>query len=145
MAVPNLRGYAQRPCWLCPRDPVHVGCGEARSLELGARADNDSFFGRPQLQDVQRLRGSDAQALALSYSEAMHAAMPADDLARLADDRAAGVEIPGLALDEGCVISIGNETDFLAVRFVGNRESEPARDVAYRILRQVADWEARVR
>ena len=145
MAMSNLRGYAQRSCGRCARNPVHVRCRQARPLELGARADHDRLFSRPQLQNVQRLRGSDAQALTLSYGEPMHAAMLPEHLARLADDRAASVEIPGLALDEGCVIAVGHETDFLAVRFVGNRQSEPARDVAYRILRQVADGEARAR
>src|SRR5436190_9101586 len=80
MAVSNLRGHAQRSCGRGARDPVHLRCREARSLELGARADNDSLFSRPQLQNVQRLRGCDAQALALSHSKAVHAAVMSEDV-----------------------------------------------------------------
>ena len=55
------------------------------------------------------------------------------------------VEIAGLALDERRVVAVGNEADFLAVGLLGDRQPEAARDVANRVLRQIADGEARAR
>ena len=68
-----------------------------------------------------------------------------EHVARLADDRAAAVEIARLAFDERGVVAVGHETDFLAVGLLGDRQAESPRDIAHLVLRQIADREARAR
>src|SRR5438094_911412 len=72
----------------------------------------------------------------------MDATVAAEHAAVLVDDRAAA--IPGRALrDERRIVVVGDETDFLAVRLLGDRQAAPPRVLAHRVLRPIADGEDR--
>src|SRR5688500_16412675 len=124
MAMPDLCCHANRAVGRRACDPVHLRSSQARPLELGATSNNDGLFSRTQLQDIQRLGSGDAEALPLTHCKAVNAAVPAQDVARLADDGAAGFQVAGLTLDERCVIAVGAETDMPAVGLVDDPQAK---------------------
>src|SRR5262249_5395257 len=91
---------------------------------------------------IERMAGSDAEPSPLAHGEmddagmsAQHAAVEMDDVARLGR---AGLE----PLDHLGVAARRHEADVLAVVLVGDREAEPARQLARLRLGLVAEREA---
>ena len=82
-------------------------------------------------QHVQRNRRRNAESLALADCKAMHAAMRAELMTALIDDGSAAYDRGLFPLDEGRLIAVRNETDFLAVGLIRDGEPEPACLAAY--------------
>src|SRR6516164_333349 len=107
-----------------------------------ARPDHHAARRRIEPHHIERMAGGDAESPPLADGEmddagmsAQHAAVEIDDLARLG---CAGLE----PLDHLGVAARRHEADVLAVVLVGNREAEPARQLARLGLGLVAEREA---
>ena len=100
-----------------------------RAQQIVVAADDDALRGGLGGDDIKRLAGGDAQSAALADGEVMDAGMLADNLA-IGGDQLAG-EIPArdallveIGVDEGGVIAIGDEANFLAIGLVGGGDVE---------------------
>src|SRR3954471_1669612 len=75
----------------------------------------------------------------------MYAAVSAEDVAGFVDDHAVARGVGDAPGDERAVVVVRDETDFLAVRLVGDRQPVLPRVLADLLLRQGADREDRAR
>ena len=126
-------------------DPVDVAQTDAGRRQRLARADDHARRPRIERDDIERLRGGDAEAAALADRvvedagvAAEHAAVDMDDVAGLGGAR----QQP---LDHLAVVAGGDEADVLAVGLVGDGEAEFVRERAHLRLRQAAEREAQHR
>src|SRR5262249_209609 len=136
---------------LCPdgarrldSDPVDSRSRQPRPLQRRSRPDDDPLFGGLERKHVQRRpRGrGEAKALALADREPMGARLRPGDSA-LVVDGGAGWGAFWQVVREGCwIVVVGDETDLLAVRLVGNRQPAGTRVLAHRLLRPITDGEA---
>src|SRR5262249_51922884 len=106
-----------------------------------ARPDHDPARTGVEPHHVERMAGGDAEAAALADGEMDDAGMPPEHAAVEVDD-VAGLGGPGLEpLDHLAVAARRTEADVLAVVLVGNRQAEPARQLAGLGLGLVAERE----
>src|SRR6476659_7537777 len=94
-------------------------------------------------ENVERNGGGEAQALALTDGEPVHAPVSPEDTAGGIPDRAR----PGLdavPFEERGVIAVRHEADLVAVRLVGHLKPERTGMRAHRLLVQRTDGKARV-
>ena len=77
----NLGADAHLAAQLGNGNPVQAARAQSLRRRLGIRPHRDAMAGIVDLNDVERIRRRDAEALALPDGEVVNAAMMADDLA----------------------------------------------------------------
>src|SRR5216683_4662087 len=133
---------AQRMVDAALAQPVDLAQPHPAGTQGIARPDHDAARGGIEPDHVERMAGGDAEPAPLADGEMDDAGMAAEHAAVEVDD-VAGLGGPGLEpLDHLAVAAGRHETDVLAVVLVGDREVEPARQLARLRLGLVAEREA---
>ena len=109
-------------------------------------ADEDAIGFRFDGEDVERLAGGEAEALALADSEIVNAIVAAEDFAGFGDDIAVACAernfiFRSVGVDELDVAAVGDKAQLHAVRLFGDGESGAASDFADFVFREFAKRE----
>src|SRR6185436_18855807 len=144
MTVTDSRREAAWTVGRRTRDPVDATGGERAPAKFVARSDHHSRLRRVEFEYVHRCAGSQSESLALTDSQPVDTAMAANDLASRVDNFAGAVLIGEPPVDKTGGVAVRNEADLVAVRLVGDREAEPAGDVAHFGLPQMPDGKQRM-
>ena len=111
-------------------EPIGLVGDEGAAEEGVFVADGDLVGVGVDVDDVDGVAKGEADAFALADGEMLVAGVLADDLAGGVDDLAGAEGIRGSALDEGGVVLVGNEADFLRIGFVVDGEFEVEGDLS---------------
>lgn len=150
MLVSNLHPRPHRLCHTSDADPVDpVGKEDARQQVIGP-AHDDTLRGGLGRDHIERFGIGDPQTFPLPHSEAMHAAMLAENFAALIDNLALrcllrNALFPEVGVDKPGVVTVRHEADFLAVPLLGNRQTEFPRQFANLRLRHPPERKQRPR
>ncbi len=109
-------------------DPVEAVGVEVAGEEVGVGADGDLMGVRVDVEDVEGLGAGEAEAFALADGEGLDALVVADDFAGGGDEFSGGVGeglvlLVEVGLEEGVVVSAGDEADLLGVGLGGDVET----------------------
>src|SRR5713226_3018692 len=144
----NFNRRAHRRFQRSERNPVHIAYFKETGAQIGIIANYNAIGGAIQFNHVKRLSRRNAQSLALPYSVIVNAAVAADDFAARGDEVAFFLwqrfaTLAQVGGDELDVVPRRHEANFLALRLFRYWEGGPARNLAYRNLVELAEWEIR--
>src|SRR5437660_9778439 len=111
-------------------------------------ADDHLLVGSADLDHIKRRPRCHTQPLALAYGEVVDAAVLADDFAAGGHQFASGVgqrlaSVCKISVDEALIVAARDETDFLGIRLLRQRQTLLACELPHLRLRHVAQREQR--
>src|SRR6185312_13378931 len=110
--------------------PVRFTRRQRTASQLFLPADDDAARIAFEPHDVTRVAQRHAGALALPDGVAFDSLVAADHLAVGGDELARQIDLAPAPADEGRIIAVGHEADFLAVLLVGHAQPEAPGDFA---------------